>query len=124
MNRQEYIITLEKMALPRDQFIILSGGSLLLRGLRESTADFDLSMTKELAQKINLYDSPKDEKGFYKPYENVQALDDYDEKDYEIVDGFQCETLQSILEFKKRLNRPKDLKDIERIETILKKESV
>ena len=40
----------------------------------------------------------------------------------DIIDGFKCETLESILEFKRRLLRPKDLRDIEVIESVLKKE--
>ncbi|MBR3172459.1 hypothetical protein IKF21_00860 [Candidatus Saccharibacteria bacterium] len=120
MNKEEFVAVLEEMALPKDQFIILSGGSLLMRGLRDTTADLDLCMTKKLAQDIKLYDLPQDEKGLYNPRENVQAMDDYDEKEFDLVDGYQCETLESILEFKKRLRRPKDLKDIARIERVLK----
>ena len=48
------------------------------------------------------------------------VLDDYDEKEFDLVDGYQCETLESILEFKKRLRRPKDLKDIVKIKKALK----
>ena len=120
MNKEEFVAVLEEMALPKDQFIILSGGSLLMRGLRDTTADLDLCMTKKLAQDIKLYDSPQDEKGLYNPRENVQAMDDYDEKEFDLVDGYQCETLESILEFKKRLRRSKDLKDIAKIEKVLK----
>lgn len=120
MNKQEFLAVLEEMALPKDQFIILSGGSLLMRGLRETTADLDLCMSKQLAKDINLYDSPKDEKGYYAPRENVQAMDDFDEKEFDVIHGYQCETLESILEFKKRMNRPKDLKDIQIIEKVLK----
>ena len=40
--------------------------------------------------------------------------------EYDLVDGYQCETLESVLEFKRRMGRPTDLKDIERIEAELK----
>ena len=100
----------------------MSGGSLLLRGLRETTADVDIRMTKRLAREISLYDAPKDEGGYYQPRENVQATDDFGETEFDIVDGYQCESLGSILAFKKRMMRPKDLKDIEKIEKILSKE--
>ena len=62
MNKEEYIAGLERLNLPKSEFIILSGGSLLMRGLRETTADFDLCASKKLAEQINLYRAPKDEK--------------------------------------------------------------
>ena len=121
MNKQEFIAVLEEMGWPKDEYVILSGGSLLLRGLRETTADVDLSMTKRLAREINLYDAPQDEKGYYGPREEVQVLDDFEGTEFDIVDGYQCESLGSILAFKKRMMRPKDLKDIEKIEEVLSK---
>ena len=119
MNKQEYLNGLERMNLPKEEFIILSGGSLLLRGIREESADYDLCVSKKLAKAIDLYSSPKDDKGFYAPFENCQMLDDFDGIEFDIVDGYQCETLDSILEFKRRMKRPKDLIDIKKIEEYL-----
>ena len=120
MNKQELIAALEKLNLPKTEFIILSGGSLLMRGLREATNDLDLSVSKKLAKQIDLYNAPKDQKGFYTPFENCQMLDDMDEFEFDLVDGYQCETLESVLAFKKRAHRPKDSKDIEVVERYLK----
>ena len=121
MNKSEFIAVLEELGLPKDEYVILSGGSLLIRGLRETTADVDIRMTKRLAREINLYDCPQDEGGYYQPLENVQATDDFGETEFDIVDGYQCESLESILAFKKQKMRPKDLKDIEKIEKVLSK---
>lgn len=121
MDKKEFIAALEELGWPKEEYVILSGGSLLLRGLRETTADVDLSMTKRLAREINLYDAPQDEKGYYSPREEVQVLDDFEGTEFDIVDGYQCESLESILELKRRLMRPKDLKDIEKIEEALKR---
>ncbi len=71
-NKEEYIATLEKLNLPKSEFIILSGGSLLMRGLRETTADLDLRASKKLAEQIDLYNSPKDDKGFSRPLRTVK----------------------------------------------------
>lgn len=65
MNKEECIAALEKLNLPKSKYIILSGGSLLMRGLRETTADLDLCASKKLAKQIDLYNSPKDDKGFH-----------------------------------------------------------
>ena len=116
MNKQEFVAALERLNLPKDEFIILSGGSLLMYGLRETTADLDLCVSKKLAERIDLYSAPKDAKGFYTPFENCQMMDDYEHFKFDVIDGYQCETLDSVLEFKKRMLRPKDLKDIKAIE--------
>jgi len=121
MNKSEFIAVLEELSLPKDEYVILSGGSLLMRGLRETTADVDIRMTKRLAHEINLYGCPQDEGGCYQPLENVQATDDFGKTEFDVVDGYQCESLESILAFKKQKMRPKDLKDIEKIEEALKR---
>lgn len=120
MNKEEYIAALEKLNLPKSEFIILSGGSLLMRGLRETTADLDLCASKKLAEQIDLYNSPKDDKGFFAPFENCQMIDDFDSFEFDVIDGYQCESLEGILAFKRKANRPKDQKDIENIERYLK----
>ena len=94
---------------------------MLLRGLREETQDFDLCVSKKLAKELDLEHCEKDEKGYYAPFPDVQMTDNLESWPYDVVDGFQCETLESVLELKKRLMRPKDFSDIEKIEAYLKK---
>ncbi len=120
MNKQEFISGLEKMGFPKSEFIILSGGSLLMRGLREKTEDYDLCASKKLAEQINLYSCEKDEAGCYVPFRNVQMKDDFNNFSYDVIDGYQCETLEGILAFKRRMLRPKDIRDIAAIEAYLK----
>lgn len=90
-----------------------------MRGLRKTSADLDLCASKKLAKQIDLYYAPKDEKGFFVPFENCQMMDDFENFEFDIIDGYQCESLESILAFKKKALRPKDLKDIENIERYL-----
>jgi len=119
MNRQEFVDRLESFGFPKSEYMILSGGSLLLRGLRESTEDFDLCVSKALAERLDLKRCPQDKSGCYVPFENVQMTANLGSRPFELVDGFQCETLESILAFKRRLLRPKDLRDIAVIEAKL-----
>ena len=122
MNRQEFIERLESFGFPKSEYMILSGGSLLLRGLREETQDFDLCVSAQLARKLDLEHCRKDEKGYYAPFPDVQMTDNLGSRPYELVDGFQCETLESVLALKRELMRPKDLRDIEVIEAYLKEQ--
>lgn len=93
----------------------------MIRGLRETTADLDLCVSKKLAWQIDLYNAPKDEKGFFTPFEDCQMMDDFEDFEFDVIGGYQCEKLESILEFKKKANRPKDQVDIQKIELALKK---
>lgn len=45
---------------------------------------------------------------------------DMEKRSFDVIDGYQCQTLEDILALKRRLMRPKDIKDIEAIEKYLK----
>lgn len=119
MNRTEFVAALEATGLPKTEYVILSGGSLLMRGLRKETADMDLSASKKLAKELDLYNRPQDEYGLYIPFENVQMKDDMENFRFDIIDGFQCESLDDILRQKREWNRSKDQADILAIEEYL-----
>ena len=120
MNRQEFIKRLEELDLPRSEFLILSGGSLLLRGLRESTADMDVCVSEKLAADLDLEHCPQDEDGCFSPFPDVQMKADMAGRAYDIVEGYKCQTLEDILAKKREWNRPKDQKDIAVIEDYLR----
>lgn len=119
MNREEFISRLEAYGFPKSEYMIMSGGSMLMRGLRESTGDFDLCISEELARQMDLEHCPLNDKGYYAPYEDMEVTVNLGQRPYDLVDGFQCETLESVLEFKKNLMRPKDIRDIDVIESYL-----
>ena len=119
MNRAEFVAALNALDLPKTEYVILSGGSLLMRGLREQTADMDLSASKKLALELDLYNCPQDKDGMYIPFENVQMRDDMAGFHFDVIDGFQCESLEDILRQKREWNRPKDQADIRVIEEYL-----
>ena len=120
MNKEEFLKTLEQLNLPRKEYIILSGGSLLLRGLREQTADLDITVSRKLAEELDLYHCPKDDHGIYTPFANVQMMDDMEQFRFDVIEGYQCESLEDILQHKLQWNRPKDQKDIEVIQVYMR----
>ena len=120
MNRQEFIDELKKLDLPVTEFVILSGGSMLMRGLRDQTHDLDLSASQKLAEMLNLPECPKDDHGLYVPFDNVQMDTDMGRFSFDVIDGYQCESLEDILKQKREWNRPKDWQDIKVIEEYLK----
>ncbi|MBP0985418.1 MAG: hypothetical protein J6P39_00220 [Oscillospiraceae bacterium] len=119
MNKQEFIEKLEGLGYPRSEYIILSGGSMLLRGLRKATADIDLSVSETLAEALDLKHRPTNWKGSFEPAEDVELKAGMEGRDFDVVEGYQCQTLEDVLALKRSLMRPKDLPDIEIIEEYL-----
>ncbi len=112
MKKEEFIQRLESFGFPKEEYMIRSGGSMLLRGLRVETADFDLCVSESLAQRLELEKHPKDEVGSYIPFKDVQMKANLAEFSFDVIDGYQCETLESVLELKRSLMRSKDIPDI------------
>ena len=41
MNKEQLLKLLEKLNLPKDEYYVLSGASLVIRGIREQAGDLD-----------------------------------------------------------------------------------
>lgn len=52
MDREEVIRRLGELKFPKDEYYVLSGASLVLRGIREKCSDIDLCISEELFDKV------------------------------------------------------------------------
>ena len=123
MNKEELYKLVEKLKLPITEYCILSGGSLVMHGIRENTNDLDIDITKKGFEIIKKYFSPTlvdENKKLYKITENIECfLDNNFETDIEFIDGYPCQSLMSVYRLKKKLNRQKDQSDIIAIKKVL-----
>lgn len=123
MNKEELYKLVEKLKLPITEYCILSGGSLVMHGIRENTNDLDIDITKKGFEIIKKYFSPTlvdENKKLYKITENIECfLDNNFETDIELIDGYPCQSLMSVYRLKKKLNREKDQSDIIAIKKVL-----
>lgn len=123
MNKEELYKLVEKLKLPITEYCILSGGSLVMHGIRENTNDLDIDITKKGFEIIKKYFSPTlvdENKKLYKITENIECfLDNNFETDIEFIDGYPCQSLMSVYRLKKKLNREKDQSDIIAIKKVL-----
>ena len=109
---------------PKDEYYVLSGASLVLRGIKEEANDLDLCVSEELfdqiKDKFNLTDEKKNECGFYKINDNLEiVVDKKEDFKMEMGEKYNLEDLQTILDFKINRNLPKDKKDIDNIKKYL-----
>ena len=120
MKKIELLNLLKELNFPKDEYYVLSGASLVLRGIKEEANDLDLCISAKLfnqiKDKFNLTDERKNECGFYKINDNLEiVVDKKEDFKMEIGEKYNLEDLQTILDFKLKRNKPKDKDDIENI---------
>ncbi len=128
MKKDDFLNLLEYLNFPKDEYYVLSGASLVLRGIKEEANDLDLCISEELFNKIkskyNLTSEKKNECGFYRINDNLEiVVNKKNQFKMEKCEKYNLEDLNTILEFKTKRNKPKDIKDIEIIKKYLKAKS-
>ena len=126
MDKQEIIKRLRDLNLPKDEYYVLSGASLVLRGIRKKCSDIDLCIFEELfadvKDRLKMTPDKINSCNFYHLSDSLEIVVDKKsrfnmEKDYE----FNLEDINTILAFKESRNLPKDQQDIVNIKKYLNK---
>lgn len=125
MKKKDVIKTLEKYSLNKNDYIILSTGSLVLKGIKEEAHDIDLAVSKELLEYLlKNYDCEletySDDFAVYILNDELNFSTHYYDVPFEMIDGYKVQTLDSVIELKEKLNRSKDMKDLKLIDDYLK----
>lgn len=124
MDKQDIIKTLRKYNLK--DFIIISGASMVLQNIKETTNDIDISVSIEtynfLLKTYNCeYEKTVDWNAVWFIDKIINFSNNYYDKiNYIIINGLKMQTMDSILQLKQNLNRDKDKLDISLIEKHLK----
>ena len=126
MNRKEIIEVLNKLDLPKSEYVVLSGASMVMQKVKSKTSDIDISVSKELfgilknnATIVNSflgYDVYK-----VNDYE-VEFSNNYsffDKSNAVLINDIYFQDLNSIKKMKESFNRNKDKKDIKKIDLFL-----
>lgn len=126
MNRKEIIEVLNKLDLPKSEYVVLSGASMVMQKVKSKTSVIDISVSKELfgilknnATIVNSflgYDVYK-----VNDYE-VEFSNNYsffDKSNAVLINDIYFQDLNSIKKMKESFNRDKDKKDIKKIDLFL-----
>lgn len=126
MNKVEYLNKLDSLNLDKDRYCIISGGVMLLYGLKETTQDIDIKVKQdyfeELKTRFTFKKSPKLSYLYELDDETEVAVLDYDDSDVNIVDGYPVESLELQLKWMLKHNRDKDKEKIEIVKDYLEKQ--
>ena len=113
MNKIEVLNKLKELDLNKNDYIIISGTSLVLHDVIDETKDIDISVKSNIYNKL----SWEETKGYFKNDIKVKDVFEigtsyYNEKNIDIIEGYQTMDLEECLRLKKSFNRPKDKKVI------------
>lgn len=126
MTIKEFKDKLDKLPFSREDYYVISGGSLLLHGIRKETDDIDICLGQNLFETLTKNNSLR-----LSNKENICPIYLYNgeiecifksREDFDCTtttDGYQTESLTSILAFKIRRGLEKDLNDINKIKNYL-----
>ena len=118
LNKSTILKILKEYNLDPNRYIILSGASLVLQDIKEYTSDIDIAVDNTLYNEIlNKYSCTFEK---YKDGYKIWYIDNiinfsnnlYTTTKYINIYGYKAQSLDSILELKRTLNRPKDKRDI------------
>ena len=123
MNRAELLARVKALPFPREDYWVITGGAMVLYGLREQTHDIDLGCTTRLADALEAQGAQvsirKDGTRKLVLDGDVEIMENWLYDRIEEIDGVPVISLAGLTEMKRSLGREKDLRDIALIEAYL-----
>lgn len=123
LDKEEYLRRIDELGLDKNKYCIISGGVMLMHGLKDTTDDIDFyvlpSYFLELKERFNFKKSSKFSY-LYELDDNIEVgVVEFSDKDVEYVDGYPVLSLELELEWKIKNNREKDKEAIIKIKEYL-----
>ena len=119
LDKKQIIARLEELHLDDTKYWLITGGAMVLYGLREQTSDIDLGCTSDLADLLQQEGFPVERMpdGTRKIVvaEDVEIFENWLEDKVEKFEGVPVISIQGLIEMKRALGREKDFGDIQLI---------
>lgn len=119
MTKEDIYKKLDTLGLDKQDYIIITGSSLVCHEIIDNTEDIDLACSKEVFDSL---DWPvRVEYGEEIKYKDCFDINYnlYDLEHIDIIEGYQCSDLITTYELKKSINKPKDKKLIQKLELMV-----
>lgn len=120
MNKKDILNKLSKLKLDKDKYIIISGASLVLQNIINSTNDIDLSSDSLYYDSIDWNTKIGYFKTDIKYYDCFEIGKDFYNENYISLYGYKVQDLYSVYKLKLLENKSKDKETINKLEKILK----
>ncbi len=119
LDKKQIIARLEELHLDDTKYWVITGGAMVLYGLREQTSDIDLGCTSDLADLLQQEGFPVERMpdGTRKIVvaEDVEIFENWLEDKVERFEGVPVISIQGLIEMKRALGREKDFRDTQLI---------
>lgn len=124
MNRTEIIERLSVFPYDASEYWLITGGAMVLYGIREETSDIDLGCTARLADRLEadgyLHAVRANGKRWFKVGSDIELFEDWLYDTITLVEGILVISIQGLIDMKRGLGREKDTRDVELIEKYLR----
>ena len=109
MKKIELVNLIDSMGLDKNEFVVLSSGALVLRGIMDTAGDLDITVTNiGLDYLKTKYDLEKKDNGWYKVNDMVECVLDNMEGKKELLGNYYVQDINDYLKFLKGSKREKD----------------
>ena len=124
MDKTDIIEKLNQFPYDCSGYWVVTGGAMVLYGIKDHTGDLDLGCTKEMADALErdgyLFKVGRDGKRFFRYGDTIEIFEDWLYDSVAAVEGIPLISLEGLLEMKRDLGREKDMLDIQRIKDHMK----
>ncbi len=122
MERADMLARLRALPYDPSEYWVITGGAMVLYGLRERTHDIDLGCKSRMADGLEaegyLYQITEDGNRWFKLGDDLEVFENWLYDRVVPVDGVPVISLPGLLAMKQALGREKDLRDIRLIQTL------
>ena len=114
MKKNELVKLIESVKADKDEFVILSSGALVLRGILDEAQDLDIAVTRKgLEQLSKNYELKRKPNGFYTVTNMIECVEDEMIEKREKIGKYYLQDIFDYLDFIENSDREKDKKRVE-----------
>lgn len=126
LNRNQILDKLKSLNFPKNQYCVMTGAALVIHGVRPDTTDIDIGCTSKLFKELlhrgfELIEKESFEAIVIDGY--IEIFEDWVPENIELIEGIPVADINSIRQYKERLGRDKDIRDIELIDRFLEQKT-
>ncbi len=123
MDKLGIIKELNRFPYSRDNYWLLTGGAMVLYGIKEQTSDIDLGCNKRMADELErdgyLFDLSESGNRHFKYGDCIEVFENWINDTVTVLEDIPVITIDGLIEMKEELGREKDFRDIAIIEEYL-----
>ena len=128
MDKKEIINKLKSFPYSKEDYWILTGGAMVLHGIKKQTSDIDLGCNKKVADELErdgfLFRYTESGNRHFKYGDDIEIFENWLNGTVTRVENMPVISIPGLVDMKRELGREKDFKDIELINEFMKKKKL